>query len=74
MDRIYKITYYNPETIGKKIIRSVKEELLSYNEKEYLYIELNNHFNSLPEDVQERFMIANIMSNKFIRFNSNGKE
>ena len=74
MEREYKIIYYDPETVGRKMIRKVKEGLLSNQEKEYLYIELTNHFNYLPPDIQEKFMIANIMSNKFVRFDSNGKK
>jgi hypothetical protein len=72
-DRDYKITYFDPQLVGKKIIKTVKEELLSEGEKDFLLHEINNHFNHLPEELQERFMIANIMSNKFIKVNSNGK-
>lgn len=73
-DRIYKIEYFDPQLVGKKIIKNVKEELLSEREKDYLLHQLKNHFEYLPMELQERFMIANVMSNKFIKVNSNGKE
>lgn len=72
-DRDYKITYYDPQVVGKKIVRTVKEELLSEGEKDFLLHELKNHFDYLPEELQERFMVANIMNNKFIKVSSNGK-
>ena len=54
-NRNYKIAYYDPKTIGKKIVRDVKENLLSNSEKDYLLNELKNHFHYLPMDNKNNF-------------------
>ena len=63
-DRVYKITYYNPKLVGKKITKDVKENLLSNSEKDYLLNELKNHFHYLPMDIQEQFLRDEIMERK----------
>lgn len=70
-DRSYKIEYYDPKLVGKKMVRTVKENLLSQSEKDYLLIELKNHFHYLPIDIQEQFLRDEIMDRKPHNVNKN---
>lgn len=72
-DRTYKITYYDPKLVGKKITKDVKELLLDNREKEYLLNELKNHFHYLPMDIQEQFLRDEILERKPYMKTNNGE-
>jgi len=73
MERNYKIEYYDPKLVGKKMVRTVKEGLLNNAEKDYLLKELKNHFHYLPMDIQEQFLRDEILERKPYKTSQDGE-